>query len=436
MILTEDDNIVIPISIKDRCPQLVKFDNDGNIIDSIDVECNGQNGFETRVTYLKKIDNSVFIAIGSYKKDDLYYLWLNKFDNELHLLQNSLFPVKGELNLFMGALVKPDGNIVVASSSGDRIIDSCYFYLCEYTTNLEIVKSKVHSYYGWYFRLVFNLSMKNNIYYRINTPIAMGKPPGYEMITKFDTDFNILSYKFLPRIGVVNDTKWINDTVMLVTGRDRVATGDSYMGMVKIDTAINLLKYNTFNNSGDTTDDTPGMLTSLDYINTDIIFYGGFLNRQPFENTIINLFKTDTTLEIKWKKYYGGDASYGLNSILATNDGGCVLAGSYCKPLANERDIFIMKVNNDGNFSWVYNLPVTFLELKVYPNPGNDFMIVNNPPSNTKLILYNINGQKLKELELDVSNSVNTEDLESGMYFYQLIDKKDNVVAKGKWVKK
>jgi len=83
---------------------------------------------------------------------------------------------------------------------------------------------------------------------------------------------------------------------------------------------------------------------------------------------------------LKWQKYYGGDACYLLMSILATQDGGCVMAGSrYDYQTQNmERDVYILKVDEDGLITWAYNIPEVTKETLIYPNPGNDLNICKN----------------------------------------------------------
>ena len=177
--------------------------------------------------------------------------------------------------------------------------------------------------------------------------------------------------------------------------------------------------------------------------NTSVtLFLGSFATKDGggyFSNyySHLVLYKIDSAFHLKWEKEYGGDANYVLISIKATQDGGCVLAGTRYDYLTQneETDPFIMKVNSEGNISWVHNLPDEFIKLKVYPNPGIDKLIVNNPPQNTKLILYDTNGQTQIMQSLNQSNRVNTTTLKSGIYYYQIVNSKGKVIGTGKWIK-
>jgi hypothetical protein len=59
-----------------------------------------------------------------------------------------------------------------------------------------------------------------------------------------------------------------------------------------------------------------------------------------------HLIKINPDISPIWEYWYGGDAYYFLYSILATNDGGCIMVGNrYDYETQNqERDIFIVKL--------------------------------------------------------------------------------------------
>jgi uncharacterized repeat protein (TIGR03803 family) len=91
--------------------------------------------------------------------------------------------------------------------------------------------------------------------------------------------------------------------------------------------------------------------------------------------------------------------------------------------------IFKFTLSTDIN---CYNVEKT---ISIYPNPGSNQMIVNNPPLHTKILLYDITGKLQKEQQLDLSNMVNTGELDTGIYFYRIIDSKGKMISTGKWVK-
>ena len=67
----------------------------------------------------------------------------------------------------------------------------------------------------------------------------------------------------------------------------------------------------------------------------------------------VSLTKMDTSANVLWTKYFGGDAHYVLNSVTPTPQGGCIMIGNVFNPeldSTNERDLFIIKVNAEGEF--------------------------------------------------------------------------------------
>lgn len=64
------------------------------------------------------------------------------------------------------------------------------------------------------------------------------------------------------------------------------------------------------------------------------------------------LIKTDKKGNIIWANTYGGIGQEGINSILQTNDGGFVFAGSTSSFGAGAYDIYLSKVNSTGNILW------------------------------------------------------------------------------------
>ena len=101
-----------------------------------------------------------------------------------------------------------------------------------------------------------------------------------------------------------------------------------------------------------------------------------------------------------------------------------------------ERDIYIVKVDSNGLINWTQEIPIDKSETTVYPNPGTNQLNIKTTGNEMDFELLNINGQVVIRQMLDGNQStINTESLESGIYFYRLIDKKNKAVKTGKWIK-
>jgi len=74
-------------------------------------------------------------------------------------------------------------------------------------------------------------------------------------------------------------------------------------------------------------------------------------------------------------------------------------------------------------------------EAKIYPNPFNDKLTVRNIENElSEILLYDIGSRKLLQQSFTNSSSINTEQLEKGIYLYELRNK-NGVIKKGKVVK-
>ncbi len=64
------------------------------------------------------------------------------------------------------------------------------------------------------------------------------------------------------------------------------------------------------------------------------------------------MLKLDSSGDVLWQKTYGGTGSDRVNSIHETPDGGCIIAASTDSSGAGGYDIWILKLNSNGNISW------------------------------------------------------------------------------------
>jgi len=142
----------------------------------------------------------------------------------------------------------------------------------------------------------------------------------------------------------------------------------------------------------------------------------------------------------RYQYFYGGDAYYELQTILATEDGGCILAGTYFdynQPIY-QRDLYIIKVNSDGLLVGIDEQTAQdVVPVNVYPNPGSSYFNVplGTNRSDLTLQLFDAQGRRLQDTRLNSNvTTKNTGQYPGGLYFYQILSE-GNVVYNGKWVK-
>jgi len=269
-----------------------------------------------------------------------------------------------------------------------------------------------------------------------------------------DSDMKIISYleSGIPyHITNNKSTKWDTDTSFYLAGSYTALSKrktDPYIGFAK--------QYNIFDSTGaifnkwgavDTLD-YPAFFGALDYKNKDSIFIGGSKNLLYGNILFANipswyvLLQTDSMLNIRWEHFYGGDAYYNMTKLIATDDGGCIMAGTRfdykAHPWVNERDIYIVKVNAEGLLTGTSKHENKFVhDAIVYPNPGSNALQVRVATQHPRSVfrLYDINGKLVMEHGINGKTArFNTTFLKAGTYVYSITGK-NGLNESGKWVK-
>ncbi len=260
-----------------------------------------------------------------------------------------------------------------------------------------------------------------------------------------DTLFNITDYYDVPEhvdnpVGV----KWDSDTSFFFAGEWNGGPDDD-IGIIRQYHPFDQTGY-LFNSWGtmDTLDIT-ALNGALDFRCKDSVFVGGTTGfvwpEEGYHPSYYSLIQTDSLLNIRWERFYGSDEHYYvLHDVLATRDGGCLLTGTRFDydAGADDRDIYILKLNNEGLIlgEHNYNKP-TLKEAIVYPNPGTNQIKVRIAAQYPQCIfeLYDVNGNKVISQEIIGKwGETNTSFLSPGSYVYQ-IHNNEGLFETGKWVK-
>ena len=183
---------------------------------------------------------------------------------------------------------------------------------------------------------------------------------------------------------------------------------------------------------------------ALDYKNKDSIFIGGTTNFGFYYFPTPSwyfIIQTDSNLNVRWERFYGGDAHYIMWKIIASNDGGCIIAGTrydYQNVTEEELDIHILKLNSEGLMVGTPEGPtIEMHEALVFPNPGTNYLKVRIAAQHKQSMfeLYDINGrQVLTQQIFGKWGEVNTVFLTSGTYIYKIYNA-EGLHESGKWIK-
>lgn len=104
-----------------------------------------------------------------------------------------------------------------------------------------------------------------------------------------------------------------------------------------------------------------------------------------------------------------------------------------------------MSVDATGNvqqISWLKVAPIADIEsygvidFSIYPNPANDVITISANNTDIKhMVVYDLNGSVVLEAELNsITNDVNVEQLEEGLYLIEMLNTEGGVVSSDKFV--
>ena len=268
------------------------------------------------------------------------------------------------------------------------------------------------------------------------------RPDYYTM----DNILNLTSHKYaVPHwINAPYGNKWDTDTSFYLVGEWNDGPDDDigfFRQFNPIDSTNNL--FNTWGTLD--TLDLPASWEALDFNTIDSIFIGGSTNIwagnfNPWPSWYF-IIQTDSNLNARWERFYGGDAYYVMHKIIASNDGGCIVAGTrydYQNVTEEELDIHILKLNSEGLLVGTNENPaIEMYEVLVFPNPGSNYLKVRIAAQykQSSFKLYDISGKQVLSQQITGKwGDVNTTFLKAGTYLYKIYNHK-GLHESGKWVK-
>ncbi|MBI9034601.1 MAG: T9SS type A sorting domain-containing protein, partial [Bacteroidales bacterium] len=256
-----------------------------------------------------------------------------------------------------------------------------------------------------------------------------------------DLDLDILDFTPIVDIHDCLSVKWVNENELVVGGRllgDRDTNTDHYI--TKLDTNMNSGMFNIIG-SPDTLD-FAAWAKCMDFTDSNHIYIGGTSDEEnvlgPSRPNLISVSKVDSDLELKRTLIHGnGLWYYYIYTVIATSDGGVVLAGfTYDYESAPEhRDLYVLKLSAD----LFVDIPLTEAEQKVvvlpYPNPGTDQLNLKSTINKGQLRIFDRSGLEIYTSEIHLGlNTINTQSWPAGAYHYSVFDNK-HLIDSGVWIK-
>jgi hypothetical protein len=252
-----------------------------------------------------------------------------------------------------------------------------------------------------------------------------------------DTLLEMIDLKGIPSdVFSYNDAKYFNNSHYLLSGKKTMYNSspqDDQLAIMIMDTSDVMIDIKYF--GAPDTLDYPSVFENLSFTDTNSIFYGGTKNTiyttfPPIPSWfIINNLKSN--LDLNWQKFYGGDAYYQMWTMIATTDGGCLMAGTRYDYLTqnNERDIFIIKVDANGLVTGVNDEPplIPVHDAILYPNPATENVTIEFSQLYTSatLQLMDISGKTVFRSQLTSNRqTIDISAFPAGTYVYTIFNQK------------
>ena len=392
---------------------------------------------DTGSLYIGNLTNSDF-----YSLSDIIIL---NFDSEFNLNWHVRYINEHVRPLSFSALKKENYFLYITDAFDIINLNrDIHLYKCNY--NGELLKKNIIGSTAYQERLCAST-------FKFDTDTLVVLSTGFASLTypmkavEVDTNLEMVEIKEIHTGSFIyNNITPFNNENYLFTGKYHYTNSsprDDDLAVMYMNNDYAILKEKHFGASD--TVDFPAYTKTISFIDPTRIFCGYNKNQDP-----LNLFSTNLTwfslvllndsLEVQWERFYGGDANYGLWHILATSDGGCLLAGTRYDWTTqyNERDAILIKVDENGLITSTGPGPsIQARDAIVYPNPGRERLTIERGPqiAGAKFVLNDMAGKTLIEKTLNhTTETLPTAHLPAGLYLWN-ITHKGKAVENGKWVK-
>lgn len=431
--------------------EIIKIDSIGKIIKKAELYTEGQVSGLLRKIH--SLNSSEFIVFGMHRHDESSNtsIWIIKMDTSLNVIWDKKIPTEFPQLSRMSYEINNEGNlafILTLSTLAPNYLKSILFL--ELTQNGDVVRSKYENTGNPITANGYSIISHSKGYYAFVAGFASYMPipitsPSQRL--DLDSNFNINRVHTLPNgIDLYMTALKVNEKEYYLAGSEYYTDFYTEIGIQKTDTS-NTIIYSNHSGLPGNIADGPAWLECLSAKDDNIIYtggnghdYGGFQICNLLRPRSFILSNYDSLLNCRWTKYYGSDtACYYMMDLDATDDGGCIMAGTILSPNTNldKTDVIIIKVDSEGLITSSNKPGTRVMQALVYPNPGNDYLMLQTGRQNIGAIftLHNLSGQELIEQKVNSAlQHFSATGLPSGTYVWSL-NKGNSVIETGKWIK-
>ncbi|MCF8372321.1 MAG: T9SS type A sorting domain-containing protein [Bacteroidales bacterium] len=446
ILVLESGNTLLPVLSRNDTswfPELYKFNADGNVIDKVEFPNNSDE--YTNIQKLHLCDDGTLLAFGDYWTGvDIYDLWVLELDTSLNVIDEHLYHTGLSHIAIFNSITDSYGNVILFCNTMDPI-NLWKNFIFRLNQDGDSLFAKIYDTPGLHFASDILETQNSNGYYLFSIWPGLNYNEGKTSIVEVDYNFEVLKI-----LGTTHNTRnasveWFNDTSFIASGHRNFSTSPLSTDYIeKIGVSIIGLSDTVINEYYWGQPDTiiqPTAYNNLGFHNSDI-YYSGVLNfHLPYTTDVswIVLIKLDSNLNPLWQKFIGGDKFYQVFSMYVIEDGSCLLTGFAIDFLNgnDDLDLYLAKIGPNGEFLSSPETPQSLMEVKLYPNPGSDYFMldVRLPEQKNRIELFDLNGKCCLQKDIqNGSNTINTSKLPSGVYVFKIISNTKEVLS-GKWVK-
>ncbi|MCF8309665.1 MAG: T9SS type A sorting domain-containing protein [Bacteroidales bacterium] len=387
--------------------------------------------------------NNSYVVLGNIGNDSTNKLLMLNLNQQLDVINDIRLNLPaGKWISYLNSIVDSDGNFVLTGYTGesvdDQMVSDPFYY--KISPSGDSITSNFPQEESFLAR-TYDIMEKpdHSGYYAFSSYLDEGETTG--SMVALSEDFEVEEIMSIPMFSFnyYSPIRYGN-SIIINTNGENDTSGEADLNVMKIDTNANLMDNRWVGKQGDTAD-YPSYIHSTSRADLNSFYITGTANLieyDPFygngNSSWILLGKYNTDLDEQWLKYYGGDAYYHVYSMTTTSDHGCAVVATRFDPENPEtdRDIYVMKVNDDGIITWDQAIEPSNEAVTVFPNPGSHSIHIDTETHSFIFRLYDAMGKRV--LQSSNRKTIDVSRLEAGMYFYRVISHGE-IIGSGKWVK-
>jgi hypothetical protein len=389
-------------------------------------------------------DDNNYLIVGTIGENIGYWvqnhtIYLLLLDENLNTIAENFYELGEQYtNPYIKMLKNTDGKIYITFDEPSNFLKGTL----EVSPNAEIIKDKMN----------YNMSSATinpfpkpdgglYLFRHIPVPWARGG------ITAVDTNLNFDTTYLFPQTinGVYYDMsnrgscKWLNDTTYILCsyGFRESATYDIYI--YKVNDKHEFMT-EPFIIGNEYEKDLVPQYQSISWIDPQKIYVASYTELNMNYRTTYYAAVINEDLELLGYKICGEDYNTYITSVLALENGGCLMIGwqrdyHAGNPLDGEAYIAIFSPDDIITSAAETTNPYDS-DYMLYPNPGSDQLNIQSARKGVKIEIFDQSGRMVLQQKLndEFRNVIFTGNLRAGLYYCKLTDK-EGFVENKKWVK-